>query len=190
MAAVTDTLQAYFVHIFQSRNLLTPNYVLVLFIVSVLAAAWAIATVFRRKSTRDSAIFVSFIDLCFVGAFIAGVYELRSIAHANCSNFSADSNFSLTINNNGVSGDSPFHFNIDKHCAMLKASFAFGIMNCIFFAVTAKATDGEVMIRDAAILAAEAGITVDLTTADANITSDRHRSTCTLTLVYLAAWRV
>ncbi|KAL8952424.1 MAG: hypothetical protein Q9222_001659 [Ikaeria aurantiellina] len=147
---------AYFVHIFQSRNLLTPNYVLVLFIVSVLAAAWAIATVFRRKSTRDSAIFVSFIDVCFIGAFIAGVYELRSIANANCSNFSADSDFSITINNDGVNGNSPFRFNIDKHCAMLKASFAFGIMNCIFFAITAflllfmhrKRDDRDVVVKE------------------------------------------
>ncbi|KAL8810914.1 MAG: hypothetical protein Q9223_001972 [Gallowayella weberi] len=128
---------AYFVHQFQKQNLLTPNYVLVLFIVSVLAAAWALLTVFRRKSTRDSANFVSFIDLCFVGAFIAGVYELRNIAQASCTNFSADNRFSLTINNSGVSGSSPFQLNVNKHCAMLKASFAFGIMNCIFFAITA-----------------------------------------------------
>ncbi|KAL8939256.1 MAG: hypothetical protein Q9216_003458 [Gyalolechia sp. 2 TL-2023] len=127
---------AYFVHQFESQNLLTPNSVLVLFIVSVLAAAWAIVTVFRRKSTRDSAIFVSLIDLAFVGAFIAGVYELRYIANANCTNFSADSHFSITVNNDGVSGTSPFRLNTDKNCAMLKASFAFGIMNCIFFAIT------------------------------------------------------
>ncbi|KAI4246534.1 MAG: hypothetical protein L6R40_001897 [Gallowayella cf. fulva] len=128
---------AYFVHQFEKQNLLTPNYVLVLFIVSVLAAAWAILTVFRRRSTRDSAIFVSFIDLCFIGAFIAGVYELRDIANASCSNFSADNHFSLTVDKNGISGSSPFHLNINKHCAMLKACFAFGIMNCIFFAITA-----------------------------------------------------
>ncbi|KAL8719924.1 MAG: hypothetical protein Q9225_003127 [Loekoesia sp. 1 TL-2023] len=148
--------QAYFVHQFEKQNLLTPNSVLVLFIVSVLAAAWAIVTVFRRKSTRDSAIFVSFIDLCFVGAFIAGVYELRYIANANCTNFSADSHFSLTIDNNGVSGDSPFHLNTDKHCAMLKASFAFGIMNCIFFFITSflllfmhrRRDDKEVVVKE------------------------------------------
>ncbi|KAI4158738.1 MAG: hypothetical protein L6R39_000475 [Caloplaca ligustica] len=148
--------QAYFVHQFESQNLLTPNSVLVLFIVSVLAAAWAIATVLRRKSTRDSAIFVSFIDLCFIGAFIAGVYELRYIANANCTNFSADSHFSVTVDNNGISGSSPFHLNTDKHCAMLKASFAFGIMNCIFFAITSflllfmhrKRDDRDVVVKE------------------------------------------
>ncbi|KAL8999265.1 MAG: hypothetical protein Q9169_001810 [Polycauliona sp. 2 TL-2023] len=129
---------AYFVHQYQQSNLLTPNDILVLFIVSVLAAAWAILTVLRRKSTRDSAIFVSFIDLCFVGAFIAGVYELRNIANADCTNFSADSRFSVTINNDGIDGDAPsVGSDTNKECAMRKASFAFGIMNCIFFAITA-----------------------------------------------------
>ncbi|KAL8655044.1 MAG: hypothetical protein Q9210_001135 [Variospora velana] len=147
---------AYFVHQFESQNLLTPNSILVLFIVSVLAAAWAIATVLRRKSTRDSAIFVSFIDLCFIGAFIAGVYELRYIARADCTNFSADGRFSVTVDNNGVSGDSPFRLNTDKNCAMLKASFAFGIMNCIFFAITSflllfmhrKRDDKDVVVKE------------------------------------------
>ncbi|KAL8905827.1 MAG: hypothetical protein Q9207_002398 [Kuettlingeria erythrocarpa] len=147
---------AYFVHQFESQNLLTPNDVLVLFIVSVLATAWAISTVLRRKSTRDSALFVSFIDLCFVGAFIAGVYELRYIARANCTRFESDRHFSLTVDNNGISGDSPFRLNTDKNCAMLKASFAFGIMNCIFFAITSflllfmhrKRDDKEVVVKE------------------------------------------
>ncbi|KAL8706151.1 MAG: hypothetical protein Q9201_000786 [Fulgogasparrea decipioides] len=156
MSALLTSGQAYFVHQFESQNLLTPNYVLVLFIVSVLAAAWAILTVLRRKSTRDSATFVSFIDVCFIGAFIAGVYELRSIGNANCSDFSADNRFSLTIDNNGVDATSPFHLNVNKNCAMLKACFAFGIMNCIFFAITAvlllfmhrKRDDREVVVKE------------------------------------------
>ncbi len=109
----------------------------VLFVVSVLGAAWAILTVLRRKSTRDSSMFASFIDLCFVGAFIAGVYELRRIANADCTNFAADTRFSLTINNEGIDTDAPsLRPNTNKECAMRKASFAFGIMNCIFFAIT------------------------------------------------------
>ncbi|KAK4692623.1 hypothetical protein P7C71_g4617, partial [Lecanoromycetidae sp. Uapishka_2] len=128
---------AYFVHIFTKANQLTPSYVLTLFIVSVLGAVWAIATLFRHKSTRDSAIFVSFIDLCFVGAFIAGVYELRGISNANCTSFTNDgSGISVSLGTNGVSGNNPFSVNTNKTCAMLKASFAFGIMNCIFFAIT------------------------------------------------------
>lgn len=121
---------------YNTQNQLTPSYVLVLFIVSVLACVWAIVTLFRRKSTRESAVFVSFVDLCFVGAFIAGVYELRGIAKADCTNFSDNGTFYVSLGPNGFDGSSPFSANINKTCAMLKASFAFGIMNCIFFAIT------------------------------------------------------
>jgi len=128
---------AWFVQGFTKANQLTPVYVLTLFIVSVLAAAWAIATLVRRKSTRESAIFVSFIDLCFVGAFIAGVYELRGITKQNCSSVSTNSQFGIYVGSGGASASSPYSVNFNKPCSMLKASFAFGIMNCIFFAITA-----------------------------------------------------
>jgi len=121
---------AWFVNGYTDANQLTPSFVLVLFIVSVLACAWALATLVRLGSTRRSALFVAFIDLCFVGAFIAGDYFLRGIGDANCSNFS---NASIYINNSGVYANG---FNINKSCAMLKASWAFGIMNTIFFFFT------------------------------------------------------
>ncbi|MDI1491117.1 MAG: hypothetical protein OHK93_002323 [Ramalina farinacea] len=128
---------AYFVDKYNKANELTPSYILTLFIVSVLALAWAIATLIRRKSRNDSAIFCSFVDLCFVGAFIAGVYELRNITNANCSHFGLDSNFYVSLGPNGFdSNGSPFTSSINKTCAMLKASFAFGIMNTIFFFFT------------------------------------------------------
>ncbi|KAL9126052.1 MAG: hypothetical protein Q9217_004830 [Psora testacea] len=127
---------AYFVDRYTKANQLTPSYILTLFIVSVLAAVWAIMTVVRRKSRDESSRFVAFVDLCFVGAFIAGVYELRQIANANCSNFSVNSNFNVSLGFNGVDSNGLFRGNINKTCAMLKASFAFGIMNCIFFFFT------------------------------------------------------
>lgn len=71
-----------------------------------------------------------------MGAFIAGVYELRSISNASCTNFSGNGVFSVSLGPNGFSGSSGVHLNTDKTCAMLKASFAFGIMNCIFFFIT------------------------------------------------------
>jgi hypothetical protein len=104
---------AYFVHAYVTSNTLTPDFILVLFITSVLAAAWALATVISYARARHSAMFVALVDLGFVGAFIAGVYELRGIANQN-----------------------KWALNFNKNCAMLKASFAFGIMNCIFFFFT------------------------------------------------------
>jgi len=126
---------AFFVHIYASHNALTPNYILILFIVSVLGAVWAICTLFTYHRAKSNALFVSFIDICFVGAFIAGVYELRFISHANCTNVTSGQTWDINF---GVVGASitGFHVATDKTCAMLKASFAFGIMNCIFFFIT------------------------------------------------------
>jgi hypothetical protein len=126
---------AYFVHIYTKANALSPDYILVLFITSVLGAAWAIATLFTYHRAKSNALFVSFIDLCFVGAFIAGVYELRFIAHANCTSVNTNEVWSISgslgsVNVNG------FDVKTNKVCAMLKACFAFGIMNCIFFFIT------------------------------------------------------
>lgn len=128
---------AYFVHQYDKNDLLTPDFILVLFIVSVLAAAWATSTLFTYHRRRSNAVFVSFIDLCFVGAFIGGVYELRGVTKWNCTSVTSSNNpfFSIGVGNSGFSL-SGFHINTNKTCAMLKACFAFGIMNCIFFAIT------------------------------------------------------
>jgi len=126
---------AYFVHIYASNNALTPTYILVLFIVSVLGAAWAIATLFTYHRSRDNARFVSFIDFCFVGAFIAGVYELRGISGENCTHITTGDPYQINFGIGNLTFDS-LHFTANKQCSMLKASFAFGIMNCIFFFIT------------------------------------------------------
>ncbi|KAF1354455.1 hypothetical protein EJ07DRAFT_168206 [Lizonia empirigonia] len=126
---------AWFVSWYDDRNLLTPRSILVLFIVSVLGAAWALGTLFLYSRARHSAKFVAFIDLLFVGAFIGGVYVLRGITNADCSNWSSNGSYSADLGLFNVSGNR-YSLNIDRQCAMLKASFAFGIMNCIFFFIT------------------------------------------------------
>lgn len=134
----TIGMLAYFVNQYASANQLTPSYILCLFIVSVLAGVWALVTVLRLGSTKRSGMFVAFVDLCFVGALIAGVYDLRAIAGANCVNVTGGY-ISSTSGNNGDSvtiSYEPFGVQGNTTCAMLKASFAFGIMNCIFFAIT------------------------------------------------------
>jgi sugar phosphate permease len=129
---------AYFVHAYTTSNVLTPDFILVLFITSVLAAAWAIATLVLYSRSRNSGFFVAIVDLGFVGCFIAGVYLLRGIAHADCTNFTAGGfYFDLGILGYiGRNSDNPWSLHTDKNCAMLKASFAFGIMNCLFFFIT------------------------------------------------------
>ena len=129
---------SWFVNGFNSSNELTPNYILVLFIVSVLAGAWALFTLIGYARTRHSALFVALVDLLFVGALIGGVVVLRGIAHESCTNFSAGS-FYVSLGPFGYYGrqsNSPWAANVNKPCAMLKASFALGIMNIIFFFIT------------------------------------------------------
>lgn len=122
---------AYFVHLYVTANALTPTYILVLFIASVLGAAWVLATIVTYLRARHSAIFVALVDLAFVGTFIAGVVLLDWITKYNCVNYTGGINASgdtLTINGGTISAN--------KQCTMLKASFALGIIACILFFVT------------------------------------------------------
>ncbi|KAK2608572.1 hypothetical protein QQS21_002919 [Conoideocrella luteorostrata] len=126
---------AWFVNIFANHNALTPDSILILFIVTVLALAWAVFTLFSYHRSSANARFVAIVDLGFMGALIAAVYELRGIADADCSSPNANSVWY-----------SPYHVPVpywdwqtDKPCSMLKASWAFAIMNIIFFATTAVA---------------------------------------------------
>ncbi|KAL6250272.1 hypothetical protein RBB50_002573 [Rhinocladiella similis] len=126
---------AWFVNGFNDNNQLTPSFILVLFIVSVLACAWAVATLLRLGSTRRSAMFVAFIDLCFVGAFIAADYELRGIGSVSCNNFSSGSIY-INLGPFGYYGrnsGSSWAVHLNKNCTMLKASWALGIINTINF---------------------------------------------------------
>ncbi|KAI9730293.1 MAG: hypothetical protein M1818_008196 [Claussenomyces sp. TS43310] len=127
---------AYFVHQYVKANALTPNSILVLFIVSVLAAVWAIYTLFTYHRSRSNAYFVSFIDLCFVGALIAGVYELRGISHDNCSSITTSSYTTVGFGILGSVTYGGLGLNVNKTCSMLKACWVFGIMNCIMFFFT------------------------------------------------------
>jgi hypothetical protein len=118
---------AWFVSWYDERNQLTPRSILVLFVVSVLGAAWALGTLFLYARARHSANFVAFVDILFVGAFIGAVYALRGITNADCSNWSSNGSYSAALGLFTISGNR-YGWNIDRQCAMLKASFAFGIM--------------------------------------------------------------
>ncbi|PSK34263.1 hypothetical protein C1H76_9232 [Elsinoe australis] len=114
---------SYFVDGYVKANALTPTYILVLFIVSVLAAAWALATLVAYARARHSANVVAAFDLAFVGAFIAAVYLLRGPGTANCTNVDFFAN----------SGGLGVNYSGNKNCALLKAAFALGIINTILF---------------------------------------------------------
>jgi len=132
----TIGLLAYFVDGYNKLNALTPTYILVLFIVSVLAGAWAIFTLFSYHRSSANATFVAFVDILFVGAFIAAVYQLRFITYADCTDVTSGSQVDVTLGPFGTATLNGVDVHVDKSCAMLKASFAFGIINTILFFFT------------------------------------------------------
>ncbi len=114
----------WIVHTFVHANLLTPTYILVLFIVATLALAWTIFTVISYLRARHDALFIAVTDLAFMGAFIAGVVLLKFVAKQSCSNVG---DVFHGINYGSRAG---------KFCGLMKASFAFGIIAILSFAVT------------------------------------------------------
>ncbi|RCI13586.1 hypothetical protein L249_5555 [Ophiocordyceps polyrhachis-furcata BCC 54312] len=127
---------AWFVNIFVSNNALTPDSILILFITTVLALAWAVFTLFSYHRSSANARFVALVDLAICGTLIAAVYQLRGIASADCvPNPSPPRFWAPLVGVPSGLGWGP----ADKPCAMLKASWAFAIMNIIFFFFTALA---------------------------------------------------
>ncbi|KAM4055911.1 hypothetical protein HRG_002837 [Hirsutella rhossiliensis] len=127
---------AWFVNIFVANNALTPDPILILFITSVLALAWAVFTLFSYHRSSANARFVALVDLGIFGTLIAAVYLLRGIADADCVAAPAlDRLWYPRVGAPGGLGWGP----PDKPCAMLKACWALAIMNIIFFFTTALA---------------------------------------------------
>lgn len=124
----------WFVHQYTKVNQLTPTYILVEFIVATLALAWVVFTIVAYLRARHDAMFVAFIDLCFVGAFIGAVVVMRFIAKVNCGSLDA------AITTSG----SYFSWRVRKNCAMTKASFALGIIDILLFFVTFVSTTWKV----------------------------------------------
>ncbi|TDZ34522.1 hypothetical protein C8034_v000683 [Colletotrichum sidae] len=133
----TMGMLAWFVDGFVKSNVVVPNSILVLFIVSVLALAWAIFTLFSYHRSSTNALFVAVVDLAFVGALIAAVWYLRGIHNVDCTNLSRDGRWSANFPGLVTISGPSFSFFTNKPCAMLKASWVFGIINCILFFFTA-----------------------------------------------------
>lgn len=129
---------AYFVNLWVSANALTPTYIVLMFVTVVLATFYAIFTLFSYHRSRRNAVFISFIDLCFMGALIASVYELRFVAQDSCSTITRRPNNKMSIVYN-AQGDAEVNgvgVDADRDCSMLKACFALGIMNIVYFFLT------------------------------------------------------
>ncbi|GAB0145271.1 NADH dehydrogenase subunit 5 [Epichloe bromicola] len=128
---------AWFVNQFVARNALTPDSILILFILTVLALAWAVSTLFSYHRSSANARFVALVDVAFAGALIAAVYQLRGIADADCGSAAPGAPSAWYAPAHVPVPD--WGWQLDKPCSMLKASWAFAMMNIVFFAATALA---------------------------------------------------
>ncbi|KFY92318.1 hypothetical protein V498_05041 [Pseudogymnoascus sp. VKM F-4517 (FW-2822)] len=127
---------SWFIHLYVEANSLTPDAILVLFIVVVLAVVWAIGTLFTYHRSKSNARFVAFVDLAFVGAFIGGIYTLRGISGDNCTGLTSSTSYTASFALLGNVRLGGYGIALSKTCAMLKASWALSIMNCLFFFFT------------------------------------------------------
>lgn len=116
------------VHVYLVNNEVTPAFALVLFIVVVIASVWTLATLLFYRAARHHGYFLAIIDLCIFGALIAGVVEASGMAAQSCSNFSITSN---VYKQSGI-----WVYNFSQLCNLIKASYAFAIMEIIFFFTT------------------------------------------------------
>ncbi|PHH71535.1 hypothetical protein CDD80_5211 [Ophiocordyceps camponoti-rufipedis] len=128
---------SWFINIFVTANALTPDPLLILFITSVLALAWAVFTLFSYHRSSANARFVALVDLAIFATLIAAVVLLRGIQYADCVAVPAPGReWSGLV---GVPGGLFAGVPSEKGCGMVKACWAFAIMNVVFFFVTALA---------------------------------------------------
>jgi sugar phosphate permease len=127
---------AWFVDSYNRVNALTPPLILVLFIVSVLALAWTLFSLLIYHHHPTATRLIALVDVLFVGALIAGVYYLSPVRHADCSTVSRGGTWEGSGAGFTVTGPS-LSVDVDKSCAMLKASWAFGIILTLLFPLSA-----------------------------------------------------
>ncbi|KAK6329793.1 hypothetical protein TWF730_006092 [Orbilia blumenaviensis] len=125
----------WFIDPYVDNNQTPPDGLLTLFIVSILACAWALVTLFQFHRYRSvSGPFIAVIDIGFVGAWIAGIYLNRGISDADCSNFSVP--VGVQIGDNTYSAGDRWSASVNRPCAMFKASWILSIIECVLFFVT------------------------------------------------------
>jgi hypothetical protein len=129
----------YFVHGYTAVNILTPGYILTLFIAATIAFVWAFGTLVLLGCTRRSGILVCIIDVAIWGGLIAGVYALRAIGPSDCDN-AYYGNISVDLGPFGIWGaswGSPYAGNINQNCGLLKGAWVLAIINLFLWPASA-----------------------------------------------------
>jgi len=116
------------VHGYVSNNELAPSFVLVLFIVVVIASVWALFSAMCYPITKHHGYFIALMDLLIFGGLIGGVVVLAVVNHLDCSN--------PNLRNTAYLESGPFLYHFGGFCNLLRACFALGILLIILFFFT------------------------------------------------------
>jgi len=116
------------VHNYVSHNQLAPAFVLVLFIVVVIASVWTLLTMLLYGLTKKNGYLVALVDLLIFGGLIGGVVVLGPVAGLSCSSPNLQSPIYL---------ESAYNvYDFGNFCNLLKASFGLAVIEIILFFFT------------------------------------------------------
>jgi len=125
----------YFMHPYVQSHSNAPTWLLFFFIISILAAAWCLITLFQFHRSFIHSLFVLVIDVAFFACFIAAVVLTDFVKKWNC--VSASVPVGIQLGNNNYSGGNNWSLTVKKSCTMLKVTWIFGIIDIILFFLTA-----------------------------------------------------
>lgn len=112
-----------------------PTWLLFMFVISILAAAWCLITLFQFHASYIHSMVVLLIDVAFFACFIAGVVLMDFVKHWNC--VSANVPVGVQLGDHSWSGGNSWSANVKKSCTMLKVTWVFGIIEILLFFLTA-----------------------------------------------------
>lgn len=126
----------YFVDNYRTAHSKIPDRLLAFFIISILAAAWALFTLHQFRKLRNiSGPLIAAVDLLFMGAFIACVILYRGVTKSDCGRLSVP--IGVTLGDKQYGGGNGLGLHVQKECAMTKSSWALAIAEIVFFFATA-----------------------------------------------------
>jgi hypothetical protein len=128
------SLLTHFINLYDHE--LTPTEILTLFIVTILAAAWALISLVVYRSMHWTPPYVWLVDVLFIGALMAGVILIDPyVSRGDCIDWTS-----------GEGDEEEFEYYskithgsivLDRQCMMMKAAWGMSIANTVIFAVSA-----------------------------------------------------
>ncbi|PWW80097.1 hypothetical protein C7212DRAFT_305742 [Tuber magnatum] len=134
---------AALIDVYNKNGSAPPSGILCLFITALLASIWSFCVLITSMRARNTALWMTFFDICFMAALIAGVALLSNIANAECVVapvatviYTTDGQKVWQSGGNKNGTDDGIWHN-DDNCSLVKAAWGLGVTNIILFFITA-----------------------------------------------------